>query len=360
MDYYTPDAEKQVRTLRENCARFGVELFDFGSDHRGIVHVIGPELGLTQPGMTIVCGDSHTATHGAFGALAFGIGTSEVGHVLATQCLLQRKAKTLAIEVDGELGVGVTAKDLILHVIGAIGVDGGTGHVIEYRGSAIRALSRKRRPFATCRSKTPPELIAPRHVTFDIREHARAPQGHSRARSRVRHAASDDGGIRRWSLIRGHHAHGDLGTHPGRSPASAKKPVANDSDTQRALATEFPRRKSLAGQPVDWFVGSFTTAVERPASVRNPADITCTLAAQRCAARACRRAAEPKASMHRPRAAPLSRPGCRWHRDETSFCRARQLAVSPATAILRPAGRDARPCWLRRTPRRLRRRRVMW
>jgi len=145
LPYANPEAEAQVAKLRDNAAKFGVELFDFGSAHRGIVHVIGPELGITQPGMTIVCGDSHTATHGAFGALAFGIGTSEVGHVLATQCLLQRKPKTLAITIDGELGPGVTAKDLILHVIGVIGVNGGTGHVIEYRGSAIRALSMDQR-----------------------------------------------------------------------------------------------------------------------------------------------------------------------------------------------------------------------
>ena len=141
LPYANPEAEAQVAKLRENAAAFGVELFDFGSAHRGIVHVIGPELGITQPGMTIVCGDSHTSTHGAFGALAFGIGTSEVGHVLATQCLLQRKPKTLAITIDGALGDGVSAKDLILHVIGVIGVNGGTGHVIEYRGSTIRAMS---------------------------------------------------------------------------------------------------------------------------------------------------------------------------------------------------------------------------
>src|SRR4029079_4991228 len=108
---------------------------------RGIVHVIGPELGATQPGMTIVCGDSHTSTHGAFGALAFGIGTTEVGHVLATQCLLQRKPKNFAIHVDGKLSPGVSAKDLALHLIGKVGVNGGTGHVLEYRGSAIEALT---------------------------------------------------------------------------------------------------------------------------------------------------------------------------------------------------------------------------
>ena len=134
-------AARQVRELEKNCREFGVELLGLDSDHRGIVHVIGPELGATQPGKTIVCGDSHTATHGAFGALAFGIGTTEVGHVLATQCLLQRRPKTLAIEVSGRLCEGVTAKDLILAIIGKIGVSGGTGHVIEYRGPAIDALS---------------------------------------------------------------------------------------------------------------------------------------------------------------------------------------------------------------------------
>ena len=133
-------AANQVRQMEENCREFGLDLLGFASDHRGIVHVIGPELGATQPGKTIVCGDSHTSTHGAFGALAFGIGTTEVGHVLATQCLLQRKPKTLAVNVDGLLPNGVGAKDVILAIIGEIGVDGGTGHVIEYRGDAIKSL----------------------------------------------------------------------------------------------------------------------------------------------------------------------------------------------------------------------------
>ena len=131
----------QVEALRRNCKEFGVKLFDLGATEQGIVHVIGPELGLTQPGMTIVCGDSHTSTHGAFGALAFGIGTSEVEHVLATQCLWQERPRTMEIRVDGKLGLGVTAKDIILAVIGRIGTDGATGHVIEYRGAAISALS---------------------------------------------------------------------------------------------------------------------------------------------------------------------------------------------------------------------------
>ncbi|MCX7050687.1 MAG: aconitase family protein, partial [Proteobacteria bacterium] len=134
-------AAKQIRQLERNCAEFGIELLGLQDARRGIVHIIGPELGITQPGKTIVCGDSHTSTHGAFGALAFGIGTTEVGHVLATQCLLQKKPRTFAVEVDGRLPAGVTAKDLILALIGQIGVSGGTGYVIEYRGEAIRALS---------------------------------------------------------------------------------------------------------------------------------------------------------------------------------------------------------------------------
>src|ERR1700756_3535517 len=134
-------AAKQISTLRENCAAFGIELYDVNSREQGIVHVIGPELGITKPGMTIVCGDSHTSTHGAFGALAFGIGTSEVEHVLATQTLPQSKPKTFRISVEGKLPVGVTAKDIILAIIGQIGTDGATGCVIEYAGSAIRGLS---------------------------------------------------------------------------------------------------------------------------------------------------------------------------------------------------------------------------
>jgi 3-isopropylmalate/(R)-2-methylmalate dehydratase large subunit len=134
-------AATQIATLRANCADFGIELYDVDSREQGIVHVIGPELGLTKPGMTIVCGDSHTSTHGAFGALAFGIGTSEVEHVLATQTLPQSKPKTFRIAVEGNLPTGVTAKDIILAIIGRIGTDGATGHVIEYAGSAIRSLS---------------------------------------------------------------------------------------------------------------------------------------------------------------------------------------------------------------------------
>jgi len=134
-------ASKQVEALRKNCIEFGVELYDVQSPEQGIVHIIGPELGLTKPGMTIVCGDSHTSTHGAFGALAFGIGTSEVEHVMATQTLPQDKPKTFRISVEGELPYGVTAKDIVLHIIGEIGTAGATGYVVEYAGSAIRALS---------------------------------------------------------------------------------------------------------------------------------------------------------------------------------------------------------------------------
>src|SRR3954452_3493657 len=134
-------SRQQIETLRSNCREFGITLYDIHDPRQGIVHVIGPEQGYTQPGMTIVCGDSHTSTHGAFGALAFGIGTSEVEHVLATQTLLQSKAKTLELRIDGKLGPGVTAKDVILYLIGQISTSGGVGYVIEYRGPAIEALS---------------------------------------------------------------------------------------------------------------------------------------------------------------------------------------------------------------------------
>ena len=162
-------AAKQVRQLEVNCAEFGVNLIGLRDARRGIVHIIGPELGATQPGKTIVCGDSHTSTHGAFGALAFGIGTTEVGYVLATQCLLQRKPKSFAIEVNGRLPPGVSAKDLVLAVIGRIGVNGGTGHVIEYRGSAIEALSMDER-MTVCNMSIEAGaragMIAPDETTF--------------------------------------------------------------------------------------------------------------------------------------------------------------------------------------------------
>jgi 3-isopropylmalate/(R)-2-methylmalate dehydratase large subunit len=159
----------QVERLRENCKRYGIELHDLGSDHHGIVHVIGPELGITQPGMTIVCGDSHTSTHGAFGAIAFGIGTSEVEMVLATQCIMQTKAKKMRITVDGELGVGVTSKDIILYIIAKISAAGATGYFVEYAGSAIRSLSMEAR-MTICNMSIEMGarggLIAPDETTF--------------------------------------------------------------------------------------------------------------------------------------------------------------------------------------------------
>ena len=272
LPYANAEAEAQVAKLRDNAAKFGVELFDFGSAHRGIVHVIGPELGITQPGMTIVCGDSHTATHGAFGALAFGIGTSEVGHVLATQCLLQRKPKTLAITIDGELGAGVTAKDLILHVIGVIGVNGGTGHVIEYRGSTIRALTMDQR-MTVCNMSIEAGaragLIAPDDTTFDfLRGTPRAPQGanfdvavarwrefHTDAGARfdreVRIDAADIAPTVTW------------GTHPGQVAAiSSRIPADVNSDDAKARDyMGWEAQAPLAGRAVDVvFVGSCTNS----------------------------------------------------------------------------------------------------
>ena len=174
-------AARQVRELERNCADFGVELLGLRSAERGIVHIIGPELGLTQPGKTVVCGDSHTSTHGALGALAFGIGTTEVGHVLATQCLLQRKPRTLAVNVEGTLRSGVTAKDLILAIIGRLGVSGGTGHVIEYRGPTIRALDMDQR-MTVCNMSIEAGaragMIAPDETTFAyLAGRPRAPRG---------------------------------------------------------------------------------------------------------------------------------------------------------------------------------------
>ncbi len=176
-----PIAARQIQALQANCKEFGIRLFDMDSPEQGIVHVIGPELGLTQPGMTIVCGDSHTSTHGAFGALAFGIGTSEVEHVLATQCLPQRKPKTMKIEVIGRLAEGVSAKDLALGVIGQIGTDGATGHVIEYAGEAVRGLSMEAR-MTLCNMSIEAgaraAMVAPDETTFAyIKGRRFAPQG---------------------------------------------------------------------------------------------------------------------------------------------------------------------------------------
>ena len=181
IELWPSDAATQVRTLRQNCEDFGITLWDIDGDVQGIVHVVGPEMGVTQPGMTIVCGDSHTSTHGAFGALAFGIGTSEVGHVLASQCLLQMKPKTFAINVDGELGFGVTAKDIILAIIAKNGAGGGAGYVFEYRGSAIRNLNMANR-MTICNMSIEggarAGVIAPDETTFAyIKGRPYAPKG---------------------------------------------------------------------------------------------------------------------------------------------------------------------------------------
>ena len=163
------DSRIQIETLRQNCAEFGVPLFDVPDARNGIVHVVGPEQGFTLPGATIVCGDSHTATHGAFGALAFGIGTSEVEHVLATQTLIQAPARNMRITVDGALPLGVTAKDMILAIIGKIGTAGGTGHVVEYAGEAVRALSMAGRMTVcnmTIEAGARAGLVAPDETTF--------------------------------------------------------------------------------------------------------------------------------------------------------------------------------------------------
>ncbi len=194
-------ARKQVETLRRNVEEAGIEFYDIRSRKQGIVHVIGPELGRTRPGMTIVCGDSHTSTHGAFGALAFGIGTSEVEHVLATQCLVQRKPRTMEIHVDGPLPFGVTAKDLILGIIGRIGVDGARGHVVEYTGEAVRGLSMEGR-MTVCNMSIEAGaragMIAPDETTFEYLEgRPAAPEGEAW-----------DEAVREWS---------GLATDPGAS-----------------------------------------------------------------------------------------------------------------------------------------------
>ncbi|WP_313913902.1 3-isopropylmalate dehydratase large subunit [Tahibacter sp.] len=281
--YASEDAAAQVGELEKNCAQFGIRLNGWSSEHRGIVHVIGPELGATQPGMAIVCGDSHTSTHGAFGALAFGIGTTEVGHVLATQCLLQRKPKTLAIEVDGELPAGCSAKDLVLHVIGQIGVNGGTGHVIEYRGRAIRALSMEQR-MTVCNmaieAGARAGLIAPDEVTYDyLRGRPYAPQGEDW-----------DSAVAGWNLLASdvdacydRTVHIDAtrvrptvtyGTHPGMVVAlEASVPLPATLQERRALDyMRVEAGKPMAGMAVDVvFIGSCTNS--RISDLRDAADV---------------------------------------------------------------------------------------
>lgn len=194
-----PISKQQIQTLRNNCADFGVRLYDLDSINQGIVHVIGPELGFTQPGMTIVCGDSHTATHGAFGSLAVGIGTSEVEHVMATQTLIQTKPKTCELRVNGQLAPGVTAKDLILYLIGKISTAGGTGYVLEYTGTAIEALSMEER-MTICNMSIEAGaragMIAPDETTFDyLRGREHVPADFDAAVERWRQLPSDDGAV---------------------------------------------------------------------------------------------------------------------------------------------------------------------
>ena len=192
---------RQLQTLAENCEAFGIRLFDMDSPERGIVHVIGPELGLTQPGMTIVCGDSHTSTHGAFGALAFGIGTSEVEHVLASQCLLQYRPQTFRVDFDGTLRPGVTAKDMILALIAEIGVNGGVGHVFEYAGTAVRGLSMEER-MTMCNMSIEggarAGMVAPDDTTFEYlagRRHAPQGEAWDEAVAYWRTLPSDEGAL---------------------------------------------------------------------------------------------------------------------------------------------------------------------
>jgi 3-isopropylmalate/(R)-2-methylmalate dehydratase large subunit len=266
-------AAKQVRQLEINCAEFGVDLIGLRDDRRGIVHIIGPELGATQPGKTIVCGDSHTSTHGAFGALAFGIGTTEVGYVLATQCLLQRKPKSFAIDVRGHLPAGVAAKDLVLAIIGHIGVNGGTGHVIEYRGPAIEALSMDER-MTVCNMSIEAGaragMIAPDATTYAYLEgRPRAPAG-----------ADWQAAVADWDSLRSDPGatfdkHFELdaatlepmityGTHPGMVTAitSTIPDRPGDAAFARSLAYMGLRPgEKLADKPVQVvFIGSCTNA----------------------------------------------------------------------------------------------------
>ncbi|WP_035481397.1 3-isopropylmalate dehydratase large subunit [Gallaecimonas xiamenensis] len=267
--FFTSEAAwRQVHKLQENCRRFGITLHGFDSPHRGIVHVMGPELGATQPGMTIVCGDSHTATHGAFGALAFGIGTTEVGHVLATQSLLQHKPKTLRVWVDNRLAPGVGAKDLILHIIGKLGMGGGTGHVIEYAGPGIQALTMEER-MTVCNMSIEAGaragLIAPDETTFAwLKGRQMAPKDFNAACADWRTLATDEGAQFDKELRVDAAKIGPTityGTHPGMVIAiGAAIPAAKDEVEAKALAyMNLKAGEQLADRKVDIvFIGSCT------------------------------------------------------------------------------------------------------
>ncbi|MCO5992061.1 3-isopropylmalate dehydratase large subunit [Actinoallomurus rhizosphaericola] len=272
-----PVSRTQVETLRKNCAEFGVRLHPMGDAGQGIVHVIGPQLGLTQPGMTIVCGDSHTSTHGAFGALAFGIGTSEVEHVLATQTLSQRKPKMMAVTVNGELPYGVTAKDLILAIIAKIGTGGGQGHIIEYRGEAIRSLSMEGR-MTVCNMSIEAGaragMIAPDETTFaylEGRPHAPSGADWEAAKEYWRSLRTDDDAVFDKEVVIDASELTPFvtwGTNPGQGAplaASVPEPSSFTDPTHRAAAERALEYMGLtAGTPlrdvtVDTvFVGSCT------------------------------------------------------------------------------------------------------
>ncbi len=280
----------QVAQLERNCAEFGVPIYSRGSDHQGIVHVIGPELGLTQPGMTIVCGDSHTATHGAFGALAFGIGTSEVEMVLATQTLLQRPPRSYEVRVEGQLKPGVTAKDIILNLISRIGVGGGTGFVFEYRGSAIDGLSMEER-MTICNMSIEggarAGLSAPDETTFEYirgRAHAPTSAGFDAAVERWRQLPSDPGAVYERSITIDAATLEPMityGTNPGMGmgiTAAVPDPAAQPDEAGRRALTHaldymgLAAGQSLLGQKVDIvFIGSCTNS--RISDLREAADI---------------------------------------------------------------------------------------
>lgn len=273
-----PLAAAQIAQLEANCREFGIRLYGMASPQQGIVHVIGPELGLTQPGMTIVCGDSHTSTHGAFGALAFGIGTSEVEHVLATQCLLQHKPKTMEVRVEGRLGRGVSAKDVILALLAQVGVGGGAGHVFEYTGDAIRALSMEER-MTVCNMSIEggarAGMIAPDGTTFEYlagREFAPTGVAWERALARWRQLPSDPGATYDKTVTLNAAALEPMityGTHPGMGmpitgrvpdPADLNGDAAQRAAVEKALAYMALRPgQPLLGHPIDVvFIGSCT------------------------------------------------------------------------------------------------------